>query len=88
MYQWEGRNGDKIGTAVQSQRQRETRFILEEMLFLRENPVLECAGSREELRLLLGALCFLLLGPGFCFTKSSALLSPVLSAQTPRAAES
>lgn len=26
MYQWEGRNGDKIGTAVQSQRQRETLF--------------------------------------------------------------
>lgn len=35
------------------------RFILEEMLFLKENPALECAGTKEgppqELRLLLGA---------------------------------
>lgn len=50
-----------IRCALEFSRKRNVkhRFILEEMLFLKENPALECAGTKEgppqELRLLLGA---------------------------------
>lgn len=50
-----------IRCALEFSRKRDMkhRFILDEMLFLKENPALECAGTKEgppqELRLLLGA---------------------------------
>lgn len=96
MYQWEGKHGDTYCSSVANTMWNTVLFwkrcsswekvlLWNELGPRRVHP--RSWGCCWELRAC-GALCFLLPGPGFSFTEQSSLLSPGLSPQTPRAAES